>query len=255
MKEQKTEKRILQALGQINEDMIAEAAPTDRKSRKMFFVRVSAAAACLLLLAAGGIYTASVRGNTLPLGEASHGVTARYTKSVPDTKQSYSLVPLTEQELFARFDTAVLKGTVTKIDNIVLDFNGEKDYRAIAQIQIEKVWRGDCRENEIISVLLPCPIQDDFWVEDTETVAELRVGMTGIFMPMVYDGDDFHIENGAQLLLSDIAPYGFADGSRYAFLETENGLVFARGAYESIADAQTLSEIEDYVAEMAAKTE
>ena len=50
----------------------------------------------------------------------------------------------------------------------------------------------------------------------------------------------------------EIADYGFADGERFAFFETENGLIFASDAYNSIADATTLDEIEDYIESMLA---
>ena len=40
------------------------------------------------------------------------------------------------------------------------------------------------------------------------------------------------------------------DGERYAFLETDSGLVFGRWAYESIADATTLDEVEEYIENM-----
>ena len=48
----------------------------------------------------------------------------------------------------------------------------------------------------------------------------------------------------------DLAGYGFADGERFAFLETENGLIFSKEAYSSIANATTLAEIEDYIETM-----
>ena len=136
------------------------------------------------------------------------------------------------------------------IDNIILNFNGRKDYRAIAKIEIEKVYREIIQEGSTISVLLPCPITDDIWVEDTETVSAMKVGMTGIFMPMVYDEASVQEENGAKLALKDIADFGFADGSRYAFLETDDGLIFAKWAYETINDATTLEQVEEYIFKM-----
>ncbi len=51
-------------------------------------------------------------------------------------------------------------------------------------------------------------------------------------------------------MLKDVAGYGFADGRRYVFLETDTGLVFARDAYPTISSATTLQEVENYVLEM-----
>ena len=70
-------------------------------------------------------------------------------------------------------------------------------------------------------------------------------------MPMIYDDENSIWEqNGAKLDIRDIADYGFADGERFAFLETEDGLVFSRDAYSSIANATTLDEVEDYIETM-----
>lgn len=94
---------------------------------------------------------------------------------------------------------------------------------------------------------------ENLWVEDTDTIAALETGMTGIFMPMIYDENSVLEENGATLFLKDIADYGFYDGVRFAFLETDHGLVFDRSTYQSIAQAQNLDEIEDYILKMLEK--
>ena len=79
----------------------------------------------------------------------------------------------------------------------------------------------------------------------------MKAGVTGIFMPVIYDDENSIWEqNGARLDKRDIADYGFADGERFAFLETEDGLVFSRDAYGSIDDATTLDEVEDYIKAM-----
>ena len=58
------------------------------------------------------------------------------------------------------------------------------------------------------------------------------------------------MEIGASLDKRDLADYDFVDGERYAFLETDSGLVFSRWAYASIADATTLDEVEEYIEKM-----
>ena len=70
-------------------------------------------------------------------------------------------------------------------------------------------------------------------------------------MPVIYDDENsFWEQNGARLDKRVIADYGFADHARFAFLETEDGLVFFRDAYGSIDDATTLDEVEDYIKAM-----
>ena len=92
--------------------------------------------------------------------------------------------------------------------------------------------------------MLNCPILKGFWVTDTNTVSAMKVGTTGIFMPMIYnDENSFWEQNGAKIDKRELADYGFADGERYAFLQTDDGLVFSREAYSSIANATTLDEI------------
>ena len=91
------------------------------------------------------------------------------------------------------------------------------------------------------------PFTEGVWVEDTETVSAMQAGSTGIFMPEIYDETSIWGQNGAKLAEKDTADYGCADGVRYAFVETADGLVFDRGAYASIANAASLEERETYI--------
>ena len=73
-------------------------------------------------------------------------------------------------------------------------------------------------------------------------------------MPMIYnDENSFFFFFGAKIDKRELADYGFADGERYAFLQTDDGLVFSREAYSSIANATTLDEIEEYIEAMLEK--
>lgn len=247
------EKRILKALGQVDEKYIEEVAPKAAPVKKHGWVKWCAAAACLALVLSLGISMLNNQKNAISLSDASYKVSVKRTDKALDIASAPALADLSEEELFTAFNTAVFKGMVMKIDNIVVDYNGSKDYRAIAQIKVDRVYRGNCQEGETVSVLLPCPIAGGIWVEDTETLSAMSLGTTGIFMPMQYDASSIREENGARLALKDLADYGFADGSRYAFLETDSGLIFSRWAYESIATASTLEEIEEYVLKMLDK--
>lgn len=183
-------------------------------------------------------------------------VKVKYVDNVPDSRRQIStdLAWLTEEELFNKWDTSIFKGTVVELRNIEIDFNGSTEYRAVANIKIQKVYRGDENGGQIVSVLLPCPIVTNVWVEDTDVVSAMRVGMTGIFMPVKYDDMSYWEQNGTKLFLKDIAEYGFLDGMRFAFLVTENkGLLFDRHAYPSIAKANSLDEVERYIEQMIDK--
>lgn len=236
-------------IGTIEDDFIKEA---DTVIKSGFFQRnrkrFASVAASILLIA--GAFLAYNHYNTVPLSDASQNVHVKHVFMVPNVNTAYSLISLSEEELFTKFNTAIFKGTITDISNIVIDFNGDKEYRAIAKVKVEKVYRGNCSVNDTVSILLPCPIQSHIQVSDTETVSAMREGISGIFMPVVYDDASYYEMNEAKLALTDIAEYGFPDGERYAFLDTEEGLIFASWAYPSIADASSLEEIEDYITSM-----
>jgi hypothetical protein len=238
---------LYNAIGKLDDNILEQSETTKKKSGRL---TQFAMAACLGLVLFAGILMIAPQGK-ITLSNYSAGVTVRYS-NVPfyfgdgGGNQIY----LSEEELFAHYDTAVFKGTIIKIDNIMMDFNGAKEYRAIAKINVEKVYRGDCAEEEVVTVLLPCPIAFCFQSSNAGIVTKMKVGMTGIFMPVMYDETSKREENGATLMLKDVADYGFMDADRYAFLATANGLIFDRETYTSIAGATTLSEIEDYVQKM-----
>lgn len=237
------------SFGQNNAPSSPASAPGRKFSRRAAWG--AAAAACVVLLAAAGMRYHITSRNLIELSEASVNVTARYADTIPNlSASSADLVYLTEEQIFQEYDTAIFKGTIQEIRNIVLDYNGQKNYQAVAQIQVEKVYRGDCSAGDTLTVLLPCPIMEGYWVEDTDTVSAFRTGLTGIFMPVQYDDSYYCSMNNATLMYRDIADYGFFDGTRWAFLETEDGLVYAKWTYESLTGASTLEDVEAYIYRM-----
>lgn len=261
------EERILQALNHVEDSYVADAAPGGKKKKHPVWVGLAAAAACMVLIVAGALAIVRQLGlggqgspdhgthktGEILLSERSQKVTVEYTDHAPAVSTIADLQWFSEKELFGNWDTAIFLGTVQSIDNIVLDFNGEKDYKALMEIQVEQVYRGEMMSGETIQILLPCSFGDNTWREDTGVISQLDVGMRGIFMPKLYGEDSICSMNGATLYYQDLAAYGLLDGERFAFLETEQGLVFDRSAYESISDAQTLEDIQAYVLGMIGK--
>lgn len=243
-----------EAMGEIDASYVEKAMNYRPREKKHGWARRAASAACLALVIVAAATIMDQQWNRIELSDESVNVTARYTNKAPSWRAQSLLVYWTEEELFTAFPTAIFKGTVLKINNIELNFNGSKEYRAIAEIEVEKVYRGPCSVGDAVSVLLPCPIGKNMWVEDTGTVSHMRAGTTGIFMPTIYDEHSVREQNGAKLILADVAGYGFADGERYAFLEVEAGngvgLLFARYAYQSISTVSTLDEVEEYIETM-----
>lgn len=188
----------------------------------------------------------------IELPNSTGNVSVSYINSLPQTNVSElaDLAWLTEDEIFNKIDTEIFKGQIMDIKNIEMDFDGMSEYCSIVRIKIEKIYRGEVAEGETVSILVPTPINTDIWVEDTGVVSAMREGMTGIFMPIKYNEDSSIEMNKAKIYLRDLTEYGFYDGERYAFLETDNNLIFARWAFESIESANSLEEIEQYVLNM-----
>ena len=253
--------KISEAIGNMDPKFIDEAATYSRKSKSphknKWMKPLIIASACLtfvtitvaLTLSHTG-YLFSLSNKTLTLSEHSHGVKVQYIEEFPEQTQNADLQILTENEVFAYPKTVLLKGTINTIHNIKLDFHGEEEYRAIAEIQVLKTYRGDINLNDTIKVLLPCPVNTNIKVTETDTVSAMKVGMNGIFILNAYDDHSAIEINDTRLALKDIAGYGFPDGMQYAFLEGESELIFSKITYTSIADAVTLDEIEAYVIEM-----
>ncbi|AEV68489.1 hypothetical protein [Acetivibrio clariflavus] len=237
--------RLIYSLGQVDDKYITEASPSERIIKNSIWIKRFSVAACFILVITIGILRLNV-SNT------PKRASFKTVESVPGNISSAknSLVWHSEEELFSVWRTVIFKGTVTGIQNIEIDFNGDKEYRSIAEIEVEKVYRGNIKLGDNLSVLLPCPISINLKVEDTDIISQIKVGTTGIFMPMEYNESSIWEQKGAVLMLKDVADYGFADGRRYAFLETDTGLIFARDAYPSIEAATTLQEVENFVLKM-----
>jgi len=240
---------LLSALNGVNDAYIAEAAPREKPRHRIPYTAV--VAACLMLiLTAVGLVRFLTKDDTdifLPtLSERSQGVYVRHNATPKSTAVEGCLVWLSLEEIFAP-ETMIFRGTVLDIQNYDLSFNGEVVTRAIATVAVSKVLQGDVRVGKEIRILLPCPITGDIRISATEVTAQMRVDMEGIFMPKAYGADAYWEQNGAVLYLQDLAPCGLWDGMRWVFLDTSCGLVFDKSVYESVANAESLDEIEEYI--------
>jgi len=252
-------KQFYREIGEIDEDLIEEARIVQKKCssnksspNKSWIKLVTVAASFALIVGVAGIGISLInsRNNPFHLSLSKGNIQVYYTNNAASMQQDYNLVSLSEEELLTKRDTTIFKGTIVEIRNIIVNMDGDELYMAIAKINVSKVYRGNCNENDTISVLLPCPISNHVWVEDSGTVSAMREGMTGIFMPIQYSESYAREQNGTKLYYKDIADYGILDGERYAFLETEKGLVFSNLAYKSISNAKTLDEVETYIKSM-----
>ena len=158
---------------------------------------------------------------------------------------------LTEEEMFGNEEMYVFRGKVSGLTNITVDFDGMKEYLCIATVVIDKIYQGDLVEGEQIQIVLPCAIDQGKWyVTDTSIIAQIKTGMEAIFMPWLYTDDSYMEMNGKVLMMKDLASCGIADGMRWIFMETDQGLVYEENCYKGANGAETLDDIEKYVMEM-----
>jgi hypothetical protein len=250
--------KLLQAIGKIDDELVYGAVnDTKERKKKNTWVKWSAMAACMCLIV-GSIAMIShfdKEQNDPQLGEIvlSDRTTAKVSYGCDDmTSTKAELVYLTEGEMFKQDNLLVFRGKVSGLANVTIDFNGIKEARCIATIVIDKVYQGNISADEQITMLIPCAIDQTgiSKVEDTNVISQLKSGMEGIFMPVVYDDSSYIEMNGAVLMKQDLAACGLADGMRWAFLSTDQGVLFESNAYPGAENATNLDDIEAYVIEM-----
>ena len=246
---------FLDAFTEIDDRYLIEAKPI-RKEKKMSKVFAAFLAAAALLC--GAVITLTnvsmskgqKEGNMIALSDASYGVTAEVVENPEQPMMPMlKLLELSEPELFSHWPTVIVRGRVTNIRNIRLTAADDISVtRAVVTVKPSKVLRGSAASD--VTILVSCPIDGRFLMEDTETVSAIRVGMEGIFMVLPYGDDEcWELEN-ASLRWKDLADYSFPDGRRYAFLDTGSGLLYADWAYPGLAGAATLDDVEAYVERM-----
>ena len=215
---------------------------------KRVIMTITAAAALILI---GGCVTISVTrsnetnsGRDIRLSDASYGVTVLLEEHPEEPMiPMIKLREMSEQELVDSCDL-IVRGTVKNIQNIRLTADGVDVTKALVTITPTAVIKGSSSGD--VTLLVSCPIDGTFQIEDTETACAIRMGMEGIFMLQAYgDAELWELENAA-LRWKDIADYHFGDGRRYAFLNTDNGLLYADWAYPSL-QAGTLDDVQAYL--------
>jgi hypothetical protein len=214
-----------------------------KKSYWKIFAPVAACAVMALVLIPRG------NDDSLTLSRSSDGIRASYVQESPDVASpSIKLVEMTEEELFNNDKTDIFSGTVKDIRNIEILMGGEQNYYTVVEIDVDKVFRGSCVSGDVATILLDYPLNmEGMEREDTNVTSNMTEGMKGIFMPIKYDESAFLEVDGEKLYWTDLADFSFPDGERYAFLETEDGLIFDRYAYASTQNAESLEAIEEYV--------
>ncbi|VXB49853.1 conserved hypothetical protein [Exiguobacterium sp. 8H] len=237
--------QILRLLGEVDDRYIEESMMIERKP----YQRLKWGAGFLIAVAAGFmLFTSNVWNEQIPLSTDSTANSVHIvdqSKVKPDISEE-NMMEMTEDELFSKWNPVVVRGTVTNIWHIEIDFNGETEYQSLIKIQVSSVYRGDVRVGQDLIVRADA-ITETGQTTDASVISHVKQGMEGIFMPIPYDDEFVWEQNEATLRLKDIADYGFPDGERYLFLDTPNGLLFERDAYPSLQGLDSLDEVEHWM--------
>ncbi|WP_214690604.1 MULTISPECIES: hypothetical protein [unclassified Exiguobacterium] len=237
--------QILRLLGEVDDRYIEESMMIERKP----YQRLKWGGGLLIAVAAGFmLFTSNVWNEQIPLSTDSTATSVHIvdqSKVKPDISEE-NMMEMTEDELFSKWDPVVVRGTVTDIWHIEIDFNGETEYQSLTKIHVSNVYRGDVQVGQDLIVRADA-IKETGQTTDASVISHVKQGMEGIFMPIPYDDEFVWEQNEATLRLKDIADYGFPDGERYLFLDTPNGLLFERDAYPSLQGLDSLDEVEHWM--------
>lgn len=246
-------KKLLNIIGDIDDQYIIEAEPLTEKvaklKKRILFIVVVPIVAALTIIFVVVIPLFNNEGDfTL---DQSHGITVKEINAPPNIATSTDIAWLSEEELFSKnqygFNMVAFEGKVYHIQNIVIDFGEMKDYYAIASINVTDVLSGEVIEGELVDVLLPNPINTNVSVSETTYSSQIRVGQKGIFMPIEYSEDAIYKMENGKLVLKELAPYGLMDGDRWVFLQINDELIYNEAAYPSLASARNLAEMKEII--------
>lgn len=208
-----------------------------------------AVAALLMLVLSASYFMENGKEDVL---YSSNGVEVKEVTEVKleNTGAGAITMLFTEKDVFTLFDTDAFLGTVVDVHNISMDFDGMVHYRAMAILKVEKVYDGELTPGETIRVMLPGPVDTgQVMGADFNITRAMKPGERGIFMPLKYKNEDVWEENGKVLKMNDVAEYAILDTQRFAFMETAEGLLFARDTFPNIKNATSLEEVETYIQE------
>ncbi len=160
------------------------------------------------------------------------------------TTSEAMLVRLSEEEIFQR-NTDIFRGTV--IDMEVYHVTGGMDtYFRVATVEVEESIRGDLKVGDTCRIYVPLgsSVNGD--------LDKLESGSRAIFMPLKATTETrYSTKDEVWLCYADFAEY-YSDAGVYSlFLETEDGVSYAKDLYEIESEGKvTLEDVAEYIREM-----
>lgn len=236
----------------------ADADSTKRKNLRLIYA-VATACACIVICASAVIFYIN-RSNANPIilsDKTTAKVSVGYEKGTSNKNEGkWTMVPMTEEKIFSRENMYIFRGTVITLTDITIDFNGYKKGGCIATISVKKVYKGNIKEGEQIKMLLQCAtILENGDNENSQLISRLKTGTEGIFMPYTYNDTSRIENNGATLMLKDLASCGIPNMMSLMFLSTDQGIFYSEREYPGVQNSDNLDAIEEYVIKALKKSE
>lgn len=163
---------------------------------------------------------------------------------------------LTPEEILD-WNTVIFRGTVRDLQYFQINYNsqGSQDY-TVASVEMNEVLRGDALvKGNLYRVLYP-GIAGRSTTSLNGDLDRLEIGSQAVFMPQISTKDTgWRSTSNHQdyFCYADLSEFYFSEGRRFLFLNTEDGLSFAREVYLDLNDAETLDDVMNYLRELLEK--
>lgn len=225
-----TSSSVFEALGGIDSRFVEEALeepPATRVPLRIVLRRCAAAAACLavivglvalLPLVSEHFYDVTV--TRLPMEahpqypfeecgftSADMTLSAALSVSLSDSESDLSR----SDYLLKKTDNDVFTGTVTQIETLDLDFDGEHRYVLLAHVRVQTVHRGGLQSGDAVTVLLTTTLYDKADPSPFAGYCPLAVGEQVLFGPEPLGDAQVLTVNGVSLSLCELATYSLAE--------------------------------------------
>ena len=247
-----TNTNLLQAMGRIDPNLIADAAPDvpqKKSSHKPLVIVVAACLALVCLITPLSIF--QYQSSIINIESNVGNISLRYVSKweVKNDKNNADILPyFTESELFNNAEY-VFSGTIESIKQIEMDFDGTKVYKSLITVTVDEKYKGDCPDTIVI---MGAPI--GIWESsNNDLLYSLEKETYGIFMTDAVLQGEMLSENNCSFDASQICNARIGDGVRFGFIKGENdSVLYDKQAYPTL-DANTWNNAVEYVKKMLNK--
>lgn len=152
-----------------------------------------------------------------------------------------------EPEELLSMDTAVFRGTVRNLRYAEITAGSYQAFYTIVTVEVTDCVRGGLGTGDIYNILYTGV--PGYSTSISGDLNKLEIGSDAVFMPYWSSPEAGWMTEDGFFAYIDLAELYFDEGIRFLFLDTGDGISFARSAYADIADAETLDEVMDYLRE------